>query len=388
MKAVGIMPAAALAIMAAGWGATPAVADNTVKIGVAVALTGPLAPYEETEGARCMADKLNKAAGPNDPKIEVQTADNRSDAQLSVSLGQKFLDDGDQVIAGLPFPDALIPMTTMAKSYGVTVYSAPNTQVEMQELDTDNFIAGAVPDPINAAATAAQVYAKGGRSAVLLTSEDAGSWSAKLPEWFGEAFTAWGGKVLGKFNYSFGITDWSPQIASIKALPEKPDVVHVCGVLPDVGILIRQLRANGYDGWVVGCDGFDDPSLESTVGKPEDLSKVMFATHGIVGMGGPIDAFLAQCKADGYKVNGIFDALGADMVMVVAGAAKKAGSTDPVKLREAMRAEGGYPGLTASTISFFEHKSYPVKTVPVIGFENGKRVLLTDAMPTKIPYLK
>jgi len=26
--------------------------------------------------------------------------------------------------------------------------------------------------------------------------------------------------------------------------------------------------------------------------------------------------------------------------------------------------------------------------VPVIGFENGKRVLLTDAMPTKIPYLK
>ncbi|MGH6754610.1 MAG: ABC transporter substrate-binding protein, partial [Bradyrhizobium sp.] len=100
MKAVRLMPAAALAILAAGFGAAPASADNTVKIGVAVALTGPLAPYEETEGARCMADKLNKAAGPNDPKIEVLTADNRSDAQLSVSLGQKFLDDGDQVIAG------------------------------------------------------------------------------------------------------------------------------------------------------------------------------------------------------------------------------------------------------------------------------------------------
>lgn len=388
MKAVRFMPAAALAILAAGLGAAPASADNTVKIGVAVALTGPLAPYEETEGARCMADKLNKAAGPNDPKIVVETADNRSDAQLSVSLAQKFLDDGDQIVAGVPFPDSLIPITQMAKSYGATVYSAPNTQVEMQELDADNFIAGAVPDPINAAATAAQVYKEGGRKAVLLTSEDSGSWSAKLPEWFGEAFTAWGGKVLGKFNYSFGITDWSPQIASIKALPEKPDVIHVSGILPDVGILIRQLRANGYDGWIVGSDGFDDPSLESTVGNPAYLDKVIFATHGLVGMGGPIDAFLAQCKADGFKVNGIFDALGADMVMVAAAAAKKAGTTDPVKLREAMRAEGGYPGLTAPTISFFEHKSYPVKTVPVIGFENGKRVLLTDAMPTKIPYLK
>ena len=46
-------------------------------------------------------------------------------------------------------------MTTMAQPYGVTVFSAPNTQVEMQELGADNFIAGAVPDPINAAATAA-----------------------------------------------------------------------------------------------------------------------------------------------------------------------------------------------------------------------------------------
>jgi branched-chain amino acid transport system substrate-binding protein len=382
------MPAAALAILAGSFGATPASAENVVKIGVAVALTGPLAPYEETEGARCMADKLNKAAGPNDPKIVVETADNRSDAQLSVSLAQKFLDDGDQIVAGVPFPDSLIPITQMAKGYGATVYSAPNTQVEMQELDADNFIAGAVPDPINAAATAAEVYKEGGRKAVLLTSEDSGSWSAKLPEWFGEAFTDWGGKVLGKFNYSFGITDWSPQIASIKALPEKPDVIHVSGILPDVGILIRQLRANGYDGWVVGSDGFDDPSLEATVGNPDYLKKVIFATHGLVGMGGPIDAFLAQCKAEGFKVNGIFDALGADMVMVAQAAAKKAGTTDPVKLREAIRAEGGYPGLTAPTISYFEHKSYPVKTVPVIGFENGKRVLLTDAMPTKIPYLK
>ena len=383
-----LVRAATLAMLASGLGAASAAAGETIRIGIAVSLTGPLAAYAESEGARCMADKVNKEAAADDPTIEVLVEDNRSDAQLSVSLGQKFLDEGAQVIAGLPFPDALIPMTAMAQSYGVTVYSAPNTQVEMQELGVDNFIAGAVPDPINAAAAAQAVYAKGARAAVLLTSEDAGSWSAKLPEWFGESFTADGGKVVGKFNYSFGTSDWSPQIASIKALPEKPDVIHVCGVLPDVGILVRQLRANGYDGWIAGCDGFDDPSLEATVGKPADLDKVMFATHGVIGDGGRIDQFLAQCKADGFKVNGIFDALGADMVAVVAAAAKVAGSSDPTALREAMRAEGGYPGLTAETISFYEKKGYPVKTVPVIGFADGKRVVVTDSMPTIIPYLK
>jgi branched-chain amino acid transport system substrate-binding protein len=377
-----------LGTAAIGLSGGTAFAADPIKIGIAVSLTGPLAPYAESEGARCMADQVNKAAGPDDSKIEILIEDNRSEAPLSVSLGQKFLDEGAQVIAGLPFPDALIPMTTMAQSYGVTVFSAPNTQVEMQELGSDNFIAGAVPDPINAAATAKVALDKGAKKAVLLTSEDAGSWSAKLPEWFGEAFTAGGGEVVGKFNYNFGISDWSPQIASIKALADKPDVIHVCGVLPDVGILIRQLRANGYDGWVAGCDGFDDASLESTVGNAADLDKVFFATHGVIGDGGSIDQFLAQCKTAGFKVNGIFDALGGDMVAVVAAAAKKAGTTDPVKLREAIRAEGGYPGITAKTISFAEKKGYPVKTVPVIGFAQGKRVLITDAMPTNIPYLK
>lgn len=372
----------AAGLTAPAWGA------ETLRIGIATALTGELAAYSEAQGARCMADKLNKAAGPEDPRIEVLVEDNRSDAQLSVSLGQKFLDAGAQVIAGVPFPDALIPMASMAESYGVTVYSAPNTQVEMQQLGLENFIAGAVPDPINAAATAEAVYAKGARKAVLLTSEDAGTWSAKLPEWFGEAFVHQGGTVVGALTYSFGTTDWSPQIARIKALPEAPDVVHVCGLLPDVGILIRQLRANGYDGWIVGCDGFDDPSLEPTVGKTQDLDKVLFATHGVLGDGGPIDQFLAECKAAGFAVNGIFDALGADMVMVVAEAAKQAGTTDPTALRQAIRAEGGYPGLTADTLSFFEKKSYPVKGVPVIGFVEGKRVLVQDSMPAFVPYLQ
>lgn len=361
---------------------------SELKIGLAVAMTGTYAPYSEAEGARCMADKLNKAAGADDPKIELMIEDNRSDPQLSVSLGQKFLDAGAQVITGVPFPDALIPTAQIAEPYGATVFSAPNTQLEMQQAGLDNFIAGAVPDPINAAATANALYGKGARTVVLLVSPDAGSYSEKLPGWFGEVFEHLGGKVVSKLNYSWGTTDWSPQIASIKALPQKPDAIHICAVLPDVGILIRQLRANGYDGWVAGCDAFDDKSLEGTVGDVAALEKVMFTTHGATGIDGPIDHFLAQCKADGYKVNGIFDALGADMVQVTYEAAKKAGTTEAAALREAIRAPGGYPGTTAPTISFAEKKGYPVKAVPVMGFANGKRVLITDTPPTYVPALK
>ncbi len=359
--------------------------DAEIKIGLAASLTGPYAPYAEVEGARCMADKLNKAG--EGPKITLLVEDTRSEPQLSVSIAQKFLDQGAQVITGIPFPDSLIPLSQLAANYGVTVFSAPNTQVEMQAAGFENFLAGAVPDPVNGAATAEAVYKAGARTAVIFTSADAGSWSEMLPRWFGQAFEHYGGKVVGELTHSLGTTDWSPQIASIKALPQKPDAIHVCGVLPDVGILIRQLRANGYEGWVAGCDAFDDKSLEGTVGNPASLEKVMFATHGATGMDSPIDKFLAQCKADGYKINGIFDALGADMVQISYEAAKKAGTVEPAPLREAIRAPGGYPGTTAPVISFAEKKGYPVKAVPVIGFADGKRVLITDTPPTFVPAL-
>ncbi|MEZ5783799.1 MAG: ABC transporter substrate-binding protein [Rhizobiaceae bacterium] len=372
--AVGMMAALPVAAFAQ---------EGEVKIGLAASLTGPYAPYAEVEGARCMADKLNKAG--EGPKITLLVEDTRSEPQLSVTIAQKFLDEGAQVITGIPFPDSLIPLSQLAANYGVTVFSAPNTQVEMQVAGFDNFLAGAVPDPVNGAATAEAVYAAGARTVVLLTSADAGSWSEMLPEWFGQAFEHAGGKVVGKLTHSFGTTDWSPQIARLKAMDPMPDAIMISSVLPDVGILIRQLKANGYDGWIIGSDGFDDPSLEGSVGDAAALNKVMFATHGPTGLDSTIDAFLSECKAAGFKVQGIFDALGADMVLETHAAAVKAGSVDPVAIRTALRAEGGNPGVTAPVISYAENGGFPVKSVPVIGFKDGKRVLVSDSTPSFVP---
>lgn len=364
--------------------AVPAIASaEDLKIGMAAALTGAYAPYSEVEGARCEAARLNEAGV--GPKITLLVEDARSEPQLSVTIAQKFLDEGAQVLTGIPFPDSLIPISQVADAYGATVFSAPNTQVEMQIAGIENFLAGAVPDPVNGAASAEAAYKAGARNALLLTSADAGSWSEKLPEWFGESFTHYGGKVVGKLNYSFGTTDWSPQIAQIKAIDPAPDVIHISSVLPDVGILIRQLRANGYEGWIIGSDGFDDPSLEGAVGDPAALEKVMFATHGPTGVGSEIDTFLDACRKAGFKVQGIFDALGGDMVREAHAAAVAAGSLDPKAIRAALRAEGGNPAVTAPIASYAEHGGYPVKTVPIIGFKDGKRFVVSNGTPAFVP---
>ena len=48
-----------LTLAGLAFAATPAFAADTVKIGLAVPMTGDYAPYSEFQGARCMAEKIN-----------------------------------------------------------------------------------------------------------------------------------------------------------------------------------------------------------------------------------------------------------------------------------------------------------------------------------------
>ena len=368
---------------------TGAYAGRVLKIGLANPMTGDYAPYGEGNGAACMADMINKAAGPNDITVELMMEDSRSDPQLTLSLAQKYLDAGAVIVHGTPFPDSLIPMAKMGESFNAMVYSPQITQVEMHEIGLVNFIAGVSPDDVAASAMASAVYGKGARTAVIMTSEDGGSWSAGTPVWFGEAFEKLGGKVVGKMNHSIGTSDWSPQITELMKNKPHPDVVYICTVIPDVGILARQLVAAGYDGYVLGCDGSDDPSLEATIGSDKALSRFMFSSHTFWTEGTPGGKFLEQCKAAGFKVTGLFDALGGDMVKILVEAAKDAGTVkDGAKIMKALKNRDKFELMTGGTLSFKEKGSWPVRNIPIIGFEAGKRVVVSNNIPEFLPASK
>ena len=70
----------ALGALAAGLAALPAMAqDETVTIGFAVPLTGDFAPYNEVDGARCMAEMINRDGGIGGRQIELLVQDTGAD---------------------------------------------------------------------------------------------------------------------------------------------------------------------------------------------------------------------------------------------------------------------------------------------------------------------
>ena len=368
--------------------AFPVYAD-TIKVGFPVPLTGEYAPYAEIQGAKCMAEIINNKGGVNGKKFELLVQDTGTDTQTAISLTEKFLDQGVVAIGTIPFSDTMIPVAQIAAGYGVTILQAQSTQVEMHTGIVDNFISNGSPDPFTAAAAAEYALSEGVKNVVLLTSDDGGSWSAKTPLWFGEVIENGGGKVLSKMNFSIPTSDWSPQIAEMKKLSSSPDAVYISSIMPDVGVLVRQMKAAGIDAWVFGSDGLDDPSLDSVADSDKSiLDKVAFGTLAPSQPGSAMQEFQAECKALGMPVDGMFPALGADVIMALAYAVEKTGGTDPVAIREALRSADSIPVRTVESVSFKNNKSHAERTVPVIGFKNGVRVLLSNSIPSFVPNWK
>ena len=366
--------------------ALPAFAADTIKIGLGVPMTGDYAPYAEWQGARCMAEMINKDGGVNGMNIEVLTQDSGADTQTAISLAQKFLDEGVVMLGTIPFSDTMIPVAQVAESYGVSIFQPQSTQVEMHAGIVSNFFTGVSPDPFTATAAANHALAQGVKNVVLFTSDEGGSWSARTPLWFGEVIEAGGGKVLSKLNFSFGTSDWSPQIAEIKSLGEPVDAVYISSIMPDVGVLVRQLRSAGIDAWVVGSDGFDDPSLDA-IGSddPSLLDKVFFATLAPSHADSAVVKFMSDCEAMGIDVPGLFPTTGADTVMAVKFGVETSGSTDPAEIADAIRNADELPVLTVDKISFKDTRTYAQRTIPVIGYKDGNRVLISNEIPAGVP---
>ncbi|MDP3526047.1 MAG: ABC transporter substrate-binding protein [Hoeflea sp.] len=366
-----------------------AAAEETIKIGLPVPLTGDYAPYNEVDGAKCMAEMINRDGGINGRKFELLIQDTGSDTQSAISLTEKYVSQGVVAISTIPFSDTMIPVAQVAAAGGVTVIQSQSTQVEMHSGVVDNFLTNVSPDPYTAAAAANYALAQGVKNVVIFTSDDGGSWSAKTPEWFAEVIEANGGKLHKKLNYTSGTTDWSPQIAELKALDPAPDAVYVSWAMPDIGILIRQMRSAGLDAWVVGSDGFDDPSLDAlATDDPTILDKVFFGTLAPAVPGSRIEAFQKECADIGIPVSGLFPSLGADMIKIMAYGIEKAGADDPAAIREAIRSADSIPVMSVESISFKENNSFALRAIPVVGFKNGERIVVSQEIPANAPSFK
>jgi branched-chain amino acid transport system substrate-binding protein len=230
------------------------------------------------------------------------------------------------------------------------------------------------------------VKEKGWKTAYVVTDQFI-AYTKSLSKYFVAQFKADGGEILLEDTYTNGDNNFSAQLARLKALGKKPDVIFVSSYGTDIGVIIRALREVGYDAPVLGGDAYDDPALHAALGEQMG-NGVYFVTHTWMGPEAHPDMpkFIGLYKQMfGEDPDTSFVATGWDSVMMLAQAVKAAGSTDGADVAEALE-EGEFKLLTGDLNYGTAAEGHaPDKAAVLVELKGGKPQFLGWRRPASVP---
>lgn len=139
--APGSSSSAAPGSSSSGTGASSASSQSPVKIGLVVTLSGPLAQIGQSHlaGATLAVDELNAKGGVDGHKIELVSKDEKADPQATVTGVKQLLGDGVTLIAGgTTDSDCLAAAPMVSDAGGVMIGTSCQTNL----LQTTKFVPG------------------------------------------------------------------------------------------------------------------------------------------------------------------------------------------------------------------------------------------------------
>ena len=121
---------------------------------------------------------------------------------------------------------------------------------------------------------------------------------------------------------------------------------------------------------ILGGDGWDFPNELSLAASPNALNNIYYTNHySSESTSSQNKAFIQAYKARYGQTPGGIAALGYDAAMLLVDAIKRAGTTDPDKVREALAATSRFAGVTG-TIRFDKDRN-PIKSAVIMQLVNG-----------------
>lgn len=347
--------------------------ENEIRIGINYELTGDVASYGQAsvEGIELALEEVNNAGGINGKTIRWIKYDNKSDKSQATTLATKLMTQ-DKVIAVLgPATSGAFKATipeAMKNKIVVASGSATDDSVTIDDNGVKEY-AFRICFTDSYQGTAMANFALNNLSATkaVVILDNSSDYAKGLATNFTSTFEAGGGKVVATEAFVCGDTDFNAIITKIKG--ESFDVVFIPGYYNEAGLIIKQARNQGIDAPILGPDGFGAPELTELAGA-DALNDVYFSSHfSSLDKDPSVMGFIESYKAKYGKEPDQFAALGYDLAMFVIDGIKRAGSEDPVALKDALAQTKDFKGITGSFSMDENHN--PVKAVVVVGIENG-----------------
>ena len=332
---------AAVLIMAATWMVSPVAAQEEVKIGAILPMTGGAASYGEwmRNGMNIAIDEINKKWG-NSRKLTVVFEDSKSNPKDAVAAMNKLV-SADKVRAAMTtltgITNALAPLADQHKIVLTTSATLPGITEQSPYLFRN---ATNLSSEINRLVDFAGGKYK--KAAVLWANLEWAKWGKDA---FASGFKRKGGEIVEDQSFPADATDLRAQLTRIRGA--NPDVVLVLAY-KTTGIALKQARELGIKAQFIGTLDFELPEVVDIGREAADgaiYTKAIFD---------PLNPASAAVRAYGeeYKkrygqVPEVYSATMYDMLHMLAEAAAKTKDTE--SLRAALLAIKNYPGASGET---------------------------------------
>lgn len=243
---------AALAVWTVILPPTPIRAQEPIKIGMILAMTGPGAFYGQvmSRGAQLAVDQINKAGGIGGRRLQILIEDHKSgDADAGVTGARKLLDVDKVAVILTSYSAPTLAIQPLAVEKKVLLLNGGgvgSVLVGKAALYNTRMLSSQTA-PFVVQWAVGRLKAK--RIATLFWNDAAGQGVNSAIK---ETCAKLGCQVVAEEPHDIGAKNYSPQLARIKAT--RPDVLALGSFGDDVGYILAQARAYGVTAPILGVE--------------------------------------------------------------------------------------------------------------------------------------
>ncbi len=340
---------------------------NTIKIGAIQPISGQISVYgtQSRDAINMAVKEINDNGGIlGGKKLEVIVEDDEANPEKTKNAFTKLVTKDKVVgIIGALTSSCSLAITKEAQQRKIVMISPSSTNDTVTDAG-DYIFRACYKDSFQGPVVAQYAIEKLGAKKAAILFDNKNDYSVGMKENFKKKFTELGGATVEE-SYAGGDKDFNAQITKLKA--EAPDVLFIPDYYSTVSLIAKQVKQNGLDVPMLGADGWDE--IANNAG--EEVVGSYYSNHYAADADdADVKTFVSNFKA-AYgedKTPNALAALAYDATYILAEAIDKAGSTDPEKVKEAMKATNRK--FVTGQIQF-DAQNNPVKSITMVKLVKG-----------------
>lgn len=242
--------------------------EGTITFGAPLGLTGPISVYgiPEQQGVDLAIQEINESGYLGDAQLEMLYEDTEGNAQQAINAMTKLIEE-DNVVAifGPSLSSEAFAADPIAQEAGVPAMGVTTSAIGIPQMG-DFIFRGNLPEQVLIPIMVAQVQELYGIENVAVLYGDDDDFTVTGYEVFIDALDELNITITDEATFARGDVDFSPQLTSLLLGETQPDAIVVSALGAEGIQIIIQARALGYEGLILGGNGFNSPDIASEAG--------------------------------------------------------------------------------------------------------------------------